>query len=126
VSAGRRVRRSVNAGKLRANLAEAAREAPQRVLFGAGYGDGHHVQPIAVGRTLFAVLVPPAGASDTLLHAYSARATASLTGKCPECGARRHLRAGHHGEQRARYEHEPDCSASDEAIIAALRERAAS
>jgi hypothetical protein len=85
-------------------------------MFGSGKGDGSLFQPITVGRVLYFVAVPPAGASDDLLWAFSARATASLTGRCPICGAGRHVRTS-----RLEFHHEADCPAGDDNLAAAVQ-----
>jgi len=117
MSNGRSHRRNIRAGKVRALLDQAEQAAPGAVIFGSGQGDGRLSQPVMVGTTMYVVPVPPAGASGPLLRAYSARATASVTGLCPSCGARRHLSGGHH----ATVSHDNDCPASDDQIVAALR-----
>lgn len=120
MSNGRSHRRKVTVARTRALLDDAAADAPGLVVFGSGQGDGSLVQPIKVGQVLYAVAVPPKGASDRLLWAYSARATASVTGTCPAFGAGRHVQhRGHAGA--VRFLHEADCPAADDNITAAVR-----
>lgn len=118
-------RRLQGAARTRAILDDTDPQAPGLVMFGSGKGDGTLMQPVTVGRVLYMVAVPPAGASDALLWAYSARATASVTGTCPACGAGRHLRhRGHLGN--ITFHHEDDCPAGDDNLTAQVRrERAA-
>jgi hypothetical protein len=124
MSNGRTHRRRIAAGNLRAQLTAAEADAPT-VVFGAGRGDGTLMQPIKVGRILYMVAIPPAGASDDLLAAYSARATASITGRCPACGAKRHVRQrGHIGA--AAFLHEHDCPVSDDRIVEPVHQERAS
>jgi hypothetical protein len=120
VSNGRSHRRRQD--RLRTALADAGAKAPV-VIFRSGRGDGSQVQPIAVGKALFLVAVPPAGASAELLLAYSIRATATVTGSCPKCGARTHYRTGH--VHRGRMPHDPDCPAGDERLSELRRREAA-
>ena len=75
---GRSHRRST--GRFRAQLAEVDAKAPA-VMFGSGRGNGSELLPISFGRALFLVPVPPAGASNEVLFAYSIRATATVTGR---------------------------------------------
>ena len=119
MSNGRRHRRVTAAAKLRALTANAPE--PEVVIFGSGKGDGTLVMPITRGKALFLVLVPPAGASGELLLAYSARATASISGECPACGATRHSSNGAHKRDRLVVEHEDWCSASDAGLLALRR-----
>lgn len=103
-------------GKVREMLAETDAKAPQ-IIFGDGKGDGSQLYPVTVGKTVFMVVYPPEGASDDLLIAYSARATANVTGTCPLCGARRHVR----GVRNMEFPHETDCPVCDENFIAAAK-----
>lgn len=100
-------------------LTDADTQAPALLVFGSGKGRGELSQPIKVGEALYVVPVPPAGASPSLLSAYSVRATASVTGHCPACGARRHVGRKPH-LLRLTFHHEHDCPAGDNAINAAL------
>ncbi len=113
MSNGRQHRRGIASAKLREQLAAADAAAPT-IFFGSGRGRGESIT-IPVGRSLFVLAVPPAGASDDLLRAFSARATASITGQCPECAAKRHIVGSTH-DRRARFAHEADCPANDERI----------
>lgn len=125
MSNARTHRRRVAAARTRTLLDQADADAPGLVVFGSGQGDGSHVQPIKVGRVLYAVAVPPAGASDALLWAYSARATASVTGRCPACAAQRHVhQRAHNGS--VRFLHEADCPAADDNIVAQVHQERAS
>jgi hypothetical protein len=125
VSNARSHRRRISAAKTRALIAEATTDAPALVMFGSGQGDGTHHQPIVLGQVLYVVMLPPAGASDALLWAYSARATAAVTGRCPACGARRHIHQRAH-TGNITFHHEHDCPAGDDNLIAQVRaERAA-
>jgi hypothetical protein len=116
-------------------------------VFGSGRGDGGDTA-VVIGRIVYVVPYPPAGASGELLAAFSARATASVTGHCPACGARRHLDRGADparatasvtghcpacGARRhldrgadhvadATFHHEDDCPACDDNLAAALDE----
>jgi hypothetical protein len=121
VSNGRSHRRRLQgSARTRTILNNTDPQAPGLVMFGSGKGDGTLMQPV-VGRVLYVVPVPPEGASDFQLWAYSARATASVTGHCPACGARRHVCTG-----RVGFHHEPDYPAGDDNLVAQVRrERAA-
>ena len=126
MSNGRSHRRRVHAANVRAWLDEADAEAPGVVVFGSGQGDGSLVLPITVGPVFYAVAIPPAGASEALLAAYSARATATVTGRCPACGAGRHVRhrPGHPGA--VTFHHEADCPAGDGNLVDQVRRERAS
>jgi hypothetical protein len=109
-------RRLQGAARTRAILADTDPKAPGLVMFGSGKGDGTLHHPIVVDRVMYLVAVPPAGASDNLLWAYSARATASVTGSCPICGAGRHVRTS-----RLEFHHEADCPAGDNNLVAGVQ-----
>lgn len=111
MSAARRIKRHARRYRLQEQLREAGAEAPL-VIFGAGHGDGTSSWPVMVGKTIFTVAVPPEGASDELRLVYSARATATITGVCPLCGARRHVHKAPHAA-RAQIAHENDCPVAD-------------
>ena len=90
------------------------------VVFGSGKGDGSLLQDVTIGDVLYLVSVPPAGASEELLMAFSARATATVSGHCLACGARRHVAGTGHKTARGVFRHEHECPAADDNIIAAL------
>lgn len=112
-------------------LLVSAQDTGPTVIFGSGYGNGFQQQPLPVkdanGETvLFVVAVPPRGASEELLMAFSARATTNVRGRCFLCDAASGLDLG--GDVLAgavvghsTVLHEEDCPAGDDLILAAVR-----
>lgn len=67
------------------------------------------------GKVMFVLARPQRGMPAELVDAIALRNAASLSGECPACGARRHVRArpGHVGA--ANFTHEPGCVAGERA-----------
>ena len=108
----------LTAAERKALMAKFADDAPL-VIFATGEGDGYLMLPI-VGevdgqRIVHVVPVPPAGASPELLEAYSARATATVTGRCPLCDV---VAKGTSPDDEML--HEDQCPVTTEALRAAL------
>jgi hypothetical protein len=110
---------TMTTAEVKACMARFAEEAPI-VAFEYGEGDGEMLVPILAEvdgmRAAFIVPMPPAGASPDLLAAFSARATASLIGRCPVCEAV----AGIVGQGASTVTHEADCPVSNEALRAGV------
>jgi hypothetical protein len=95
------------------------------IVFGSGLGDGGDmplVQETEQGNVLFVLAYPPEWASERLLAAFSARATAATTGSCPLCSA-----VGAVGRvdgvdsdhlYSSTYNHDEECDASTDQLVA--------
>lgn len=101
----------------KAILAALSESAPV-IIFGSGYGDTIGFDFVEIettaGRALVQICIPPAWASTELLMAFSDRATASATGRCPRCAATINITVA----GASALMHEDNCRAGDAVLIA--------
>jgi hypothetical protein len=106
LSATRRHRRRIARARVEAHF-DAGADAPDVTIGTAGRYD-----VVKRGSALFVVPGDRADFDDQTRAALSARRAATLTGRCPLCGARRRVHTVS-GMARVVFAHDPDCVAGD-------------
>ena len=113
---------------LKALGAASAESGPDQIVFLSGYGEtGTNVfVPVETerGNIGYVIAAPPEWASELLLNAFSSRATASVSGTCPACGAVSTFKL--EGGSKVQMDgisivHEETCLASDEMLTALFK-----